>query len=90
MSIAEHHSLSRQSIEIRRFDFTVLRVERLHVAVAEIVSQDVNNVWTRRLGDRRRFRLNRDHEHPHDCNFKECVHVDDGSVELEKAQRCSE
>ena len=42
--IGEGHALRDQPVEVRRLDFSALGVERLHVAVAQIVGEDVDDV----------------------------------------------
>lgn len=44
MGIGESHSLRCQLVEVGSFDFSALGIEALHVAVSEVVREDVNDV----------------------------------------------
>ena len=44
MGIGKRHSLRCQLVEVGSFDFSALGVEALHVAVAEVVREDVDDV----------------------------------------------
>ena len=49
MRICENHPLASQPIHVRRRDLAV-RVQALHVAVAQVIAQDQQDVRPRRLG----------------------------------------
>ena len=42
--IGKRHALQREFVEVRCLDFPALRIEALHIAIAEIVGEDVNDV----------------------------------------------
>ena len=44
MRIGEGHPLRRELVEVRRRDLAALRVQALHIAVAEVVGEDVDDV----------------------------------------------
>ena len=87
MGIAEHHSLSRQTIEVWCLDLSVLRIECPHVSVTEIIGQDVNNVGTRRLSDGNRPQWDLVREYAHDEDFEIGVHGEDRTDWRKKPQR---
>ena len=44
MGVGKNHALVRELVDVRGFDLTVLRVQALHVAVAEVVTHDEDDV----------------------------------------------
>ena len=47
MPVRETHPLRCEAIHVRRGDFGALRVVRMHVAVAEVIGEDDDNVRLR-------------------------------------------
>jgi hypothetical protein len=62
--IRERHALRGQLVNIGRFDLAALRIQALHIAVAEIVGQDINNIWLSG-GDNVRLGVDRPGRAPH-------------------------
>ena len=55
MRVGENHSLGRDAIEIRRRDFP-LRIERLHIAVSQVVAKNEDDVGLRVTAEGRNMR----------------------------------
>ena len=56
VGVGECHALRGEAIEVRGLDFSAGRVERLHIAVTEIVGEDVDDVGSGALGSRHHSR----------------------------------
>ena len=56
VGVGERHALRGEAVEVGRLDFSAGRVERLHVAVSEIVGEDVDDVGSGALGSRHHSR----------------------------------
>jgi hypothetical protein len=52
VGIGERHPLRGEAVEMRGLDLAALGIERLHIAVAQIVGEYVNDVGLRRGGGR--------------------------------------
>ena len=56
VGVGERHALRGEAVEVGRLNFPARRVERLHVAVAEIVGEDVDDIGSGALGSRHHSR----------------------------------
>lgn len=52
MGLGERHALRRKPVDTWRCDFAAFRIQTMHIAVAEIVTQNINDVrcFRRRIG----------------------------------------
>jgi hypothetical protein len=50
VGVGKREALRRETVEMGRLDFATRGIERLHVAVAEIVGEEVDDVGFRRRG----------------------------------------
>jgi len=46
MPIGESHSLRGEPVDMRRRDFSSLRVVTLHITIAKVICQDNDDIWS--------------------------------------------
>ena len=44
MGIGENHALGSKPVDVRRGDFSALRIEAMNVSIAKIITEHINNV----------------------------------------------